>query len=183
MAYKNKQIANSVTGQSIKFLQTARDTGGHLLEMESSYRPHSTEPPPHYHPEQEEDFLVLSGELTVRMNGQLRVLSAGEQLHIPKNTVHSMWNASAQTTTMNWKVVPAIDTEYFLETAAGLAADGMLNKKGMPPFLQTVMLADRYRSIFRMAKPPYLIQRILFALLKPLAYICGYRAVYRKYLD
>lgn len=50
MAFKGKVIANPVTGQQIKFVQTAKDTGGKLLEMESVYAPASKEPPPHYHP-------------------------------------------------------------------------------------------------------------------------------------
>jgi hypothetical protein len=72
MAYKNKTICNPVTGQNITFLQTAQDTGGALLEMESVYNSTSKEPVPHYHPAQEEDFTVLEGSLSVKLNGQLR---------------------------------------------------------------------------------------------------------------
>jgi quercetin dioxygenase-like cupin family protein len=69
MAYKNKTICNPVTGQNITFLQTATDTGGALLEMESVYNSTSKEPAPHYHPAQEEDFTVLEGSLSVKLNG------------------------------------------------------------------------------------------------------------------
>ena len=40
MAFKNKQISNPKTGQDIKFLQTAKDTNGKLLEMEATYNSH-----------------------------------------------------------------------------------------------------------------------------------------------
>jgi len=90
MAFRNKTIRNTETGQEIKFIQTGKDNGGELLEMESTFDPDSKEPPPHYHPYHEEDFTVLSGQLTVRMNSRLVVLNAGDQLHIPRNTVHSM---------------------------------------------------------------------------------------------
>src|SRR5262252_10073188 len=113
MAYQNKQIQNPIARMSIRFLQTSKDTNGKLLEMEATYSPHSIEPAPHYHPHQEEDFTIVSGEMTVRMNGQLKILKAGDQLHVPKNTVHSMWNNSSETTAVvNWKVTPALTTEY-----------------------------------------------------------------------
>lgn len=41
MAFKNKQIKNPKTGQEIKFLLTAEDTDGKLLEMEALYNPHT----------------------------------------------------------------------------------------------------------------------------------------------
>ena len=66
MAYRNKIIRNVQLGQEIRFLQTAKDTDGTLLEMESTYHAASKEPPPHYHPHQEEDFTVVEGELHVR---------------------------------------------------------------------------------------------------------------------
>ena len=90
MAYKNKTIANPIVGQNIKFLQTAKDTQGKLLEMEASYRPYSKEPPPHYHPQQQEDFIILKGQMTVRLEGKILLLNENDTLHIPANTIHSM---------------------------------------------------------------------------------------------
>ena len=85
MAYPSKVLSNPITGQSIKFIQTIRDTQGLLLEMESTYQPHSTEPMPHFHPQQEEHFKVLAGSISVRLNGELKVLHAGDTLNIPAN--------------------------------------------------------------------------------------------------
>jgi quercetin dioxygenase-like cupin family protein len=183
MAYKNKTISNKITGQTIRFIQTAKDTDGQLLEMESAYNAHSTEPAPHFHPQQAEDFEVLIGELNVRIGGQLTTLRKGDKLHIPQNTVHSMWNPSDHPTVVNWQVRPALDTEYFFETAMGLANDGKINEKGMPPMLQTVLLANRFSKVFRLTKPGPAVQKIAFTLLTPFAYLAGYRPTYRKYLD
>lgn len=183
MAIKNKIICNPKANQDIKFLQTGRETGGQLLEMESTYNSHSKEPAPHYHPYQVEDFIVLSGELTVRINGQLRILKPGNTLHIPKNTVHSMWNNTDSVTVVNWKVQPAMDTENFFETATGLAIDGKTDDNGMPDILQIALMANKYAGVFRLSKPPFAVQRILFMILTPVAYLFGYRPTYAKYLD
>ncbi|MDX1667506.1 MAG: cupin domain-containing protein, partial [Saprospiraceae bacterium] len=110
-------------------------------------------------------------------------LKQGDALHIPKRKVHSMWNHSGSKTVVNWKVRPAMDTEYFLETATGLANDGKTNAHGMPNILQTALMANKYADVFRLAKPPYAVQKIVFILLSPPAYLFGYRPFYKKYID
>ena len=183
MAFKHKKVTNSKTGQSYTFLQTAADTQGRLLEMESSFEPHSLQPPLHYHPHQFEDFSVLEGELTVNVNGSLRILKKGDQLHIPANTRHAMWNAGNVKTMVNWKVQPALNSEQLFETFAGLANDNKTNPEGMPSFLQVLLTANKFSNTFRMAKPPYFAQKLLFTLLTPICRLLGYRAIYKKYLD
>lgn len=183
MAFKTKTISNSKTLQDIKFLQTAKDTGGQLLEMESTYNAFSKEPVAHYHPYQTEDFTVLSGELTVRIDGEVKILKRGDTLHIPPNKVHAMWNNKEGRTVVNWKVWPAMDTEYLLETGTGLANDGKTNAAGMPGILQVALMANKYAAVFRLAKPPYAVQKILFVLLTPFAYLFGYRPSHKKYID
>ncbi|MGA0555186.1 cupin domain-containing protein [Larkinella sp. VNQ87] len=184
MAYSNKTLHNQRTGQTIRFIQTSQDTGGALLEMESTYAAHSREPVPHYHPQQTEEFRVMAGELTVRLNGgQPLKLQKGDTLHIAQQEVHAMWNASDRPAVVNWQVRPALDTEHFFETTTGLANDGKTNEHGMPPLLQTVLLARHFSGVFRLARPSRVVQQIVFSLLSPVAYLFGYRPVYRKYLD
>jgi len=183
MAYKNKIIRNVKTGQDICFLQTGKDTNGTLLEMEAIFSAHSKEPIAHYHPCQQEDFKVLSGQLTVRVNGQLKLLQAGDRLHIAPNTVHAMWNSSDEKTMVNWQVRPAINSEHFLETLAGLAADNKTDENGKPGILQVALTANNFSDVFRMAKPAYTLQKVVFKLLSPFAYMAGYKPVYKEYLD
>jgi quercetin dioxygenase-like cupin family protein len=183
MAFRNKEIRNPQTGQTIRFLQTSKDTAGVLLEMESTYETNSVEPPAHYHPKQEEDFLVLEGELMVRVDGKEKVLKRGDHLHIARNVVHSMWNQSGGNTVVNWKVMPAMDTEYLLETASGLAIEGKVDPTGRPSLLQVALMMNRFSSVFRLARPSFAIQKIIFSVLSPLACVAGYRATYRHHLD
>lgn len=183
MTQTHQILRNPKTGQSIRFVSTGRDTAGQLLHMEATYRAHSTEPAAHYHPHQVEDFTVLAGELTVQIHGQTRTLQPGDTLHVPQNTVHSMWNASDTETRLDWQIRPALDTEVFFRTTFGLAADGRTGPDGMPPFLQTVLLARHFSSVFRLAKPPRLVQQLIFGALSPIAYLAGYRPTYGKYLD
>ena len=183
MAYKNKSITNPKTGQAIIFLQTAKDTGGKLLEMESTFRAHSKEPPPHYHPKQEESFSIVSGTLTVRLNGELKAFSAGDKFHVPRKMVHAMWNESDSPAVVRWQVSPALNTENFFETTIGLANAEKTNEEGMPGILQVALLANKFDNIFRLSRPPFIIQKIIFSVLTPVAYLAGYRPTYDEYLN
>jgi len=58
--------------------------------MESTFKANSVEPPLNYHPHQEENFSVISGELSVKINGVLKTYAAGDKFHVPKNMPHSM---------------------------------------------------------------------------------------------
>ncbi len=183
MAYKGKVINNTKTGQQITFIQTSDDTGGELLEMESLFQPHSTEPVPHFHPFQEEYFAILEGEINVRLNGQLKILKQGDQLYLKKGQVHSMWNHSSQKARVNWKVIPASDTEYFFENGIGIANHKKTNEQGMPGLLQLALLAKRFSHVYRIAKPPFVIQKIIFSILTPISYLAGYRSCYKEFVD
>lgn len=183
MAYKNKFISNTITGQSIKFLQTSQDTNGKLLEMESTYHAASKEPPMHYHPNQWEDFTVLRGELQVRVNGKLITLMIGDTLHIKPNEPHAMWNTSGSKVVVNWQVRPALNTEYLLETVTGLANDGKTNADGIPDILQMAATMPKFGSVFRLAKPPFLMLKIIFSVLTPFAWLKGKKPLYKQYLD
>ena len=183
MAYKNKLLINHLTGQDILFLQTAKDTDGKYLEMETTYHSNSTEPPLHYHPFQSEDFTVLSGEVTVKLNSGKRILKQGDTLHINPKESHAMWNASGNKAVVNWKVQPAMNTENLFETMNGLIKDRKTNGKGMPGILQISLTISKFSPVFRLTKPSYIVQKILFSIIKPVALLAGYRGMYKKYID
>ncbi|MGM9508411.1 cupin domain-containing protein [Larkinella sp. GY13] len=182
MAHKGKEIRNPKTGQVIQFVQTQADTNGQLLELITTYEAHSKEPMAHYHPHQDEYFEVLQGALTVRLGGDLQTLQPGDKIQIRKNTVHSMWNATDDKTVVAWKTIPAMDTEYLLELNTGLASDGKTNADGVPGLLQVALMMNHFDQVFRLAKPPFAVQKIVFGLLTPFALLLGYRPFYRKYL-
>jgi quercetin dioxygenase-like cupin family protein len=174
MAIKGKEIRNAKTGQRIKFLQTSADTQGSLLEMLATYEGQSPEPPSHYHPYQEEYIEVIKGEVTVRMNGELEVLGPGHQMYIAKSTSHSMWNHTNREAVIRWKVIPALETERFLETVTGLANKGKSAPNGRLSFLQVALVANRFAKVFRMDKPPFFVQKLIFLFLTPFAYLTGH---------
>ncbi|GAB2951384.1 hypothetical protein GCM10027048_15450 [Hymenobacter coalescens] len=178
MAYPGQTVENPITGQTLLFEATARQTQGAELVLVSSYRGHGPEPLPHYHPEQEETFEVLQGELTVRLDGQLHRLGPGERLRIAPGQVHSMWNDADTRAMVRWTTRPALRTEDLLETLFTLAQAGLVTAEGVPGLLQTSLLLPEFDREFRLARPPRWVQRLLFGVLRPVARAIGLQAVY-----
>ena len=176
MAKSGEVLENPKTGQRIIFRRTSEDTSGELLEVESVYTsPSPSRPPAHYHPAQEEIFRVLAGELHVVINGRQRVLKRGETLVIAEGAWHQMWAEKAGVC-VNWQTRPALKTEAFFETVFGLASRGKTDEKGAPHLLQAAVIARAYSDEFRLASPPWIVQRLLLAVLAPVGGLLGYRA-------
>ena len=172
---------NHSEGSRLIIRRSGADTQRELLEMEAIYPPHSPRPASHYHPYQEERFQVLQGTFRTHIGGVTHTYPAGETFSIPANTPHWMHNISPEEGRLLWQVRPALQTQAFLETMWGLAADGHTNASGVPNSLQLAVILRTYANEFRAAKPPYLVQRILFSLLAPIGKLRGYRARYEKY--
>lgn len=165
MAATGETLTNPISGQAITFRRTAADSGGEVLEVESSWRAGGQEPPLHYHPRQDEHFEVLSGVLEVRIDGERRTLRAGESRDVPAGARHSMWNDSDGETRARWATRPALETEAFFEAFWGLAQDGKVTKAGLPDPLQAAVLLREFKDEFRLVKPPGLVQDLVFPVL------------------
>ena len=172
MALAGEVLENPVSGQRIVF----RKTGGDLLEVEAVYtKPTPSRPPVHYHPYQSERFEVLSGGLEVTVDGKERTLEEGEVLSVKPGTPHSMWSEEPGTR-VNWQTRPAMKTEAFFETLWGLARDGETDERGAPNLLRMAVIAREYVDEFRLASPPWPVQKALFAALAPAGRLLGYEA-------
>lgn len=145
-------LENPITGQSLTFRRTTAETGGQLLEVESSWEPAGREPPEHYHPNQDERFQVLEGELRARVGGVEQTVREGETLDVPPATPHTMWNAGATRTRAVWQTRPALKTEAFFEMLWGLAQASARGEEGPDPERAAAMLSE-YTDEFRLGRP------------------------------
>ena len=168
-------------GDKLIFHQTASSTKGALLEMEVTYQPNSEPPPAHYHPNQEEHFKVMSGAMTTWINGKEQVYKPGEKYTVPVGAPHAMYNSSEEEGRIVWQVRPALNTETLFETLWGLSASDRTGSDGVPNLLQIAVLFREYNREFRLLKPPYFIQRILFSILAPIGRVAGYKTRYAEF--
>jgi quercetin dioxygenase-like cupin family protein len=171
-------LENRVSGQRLVFRETSRETGGELLRVEAVYtRPTRSRPPVHCHPRQEERFEVLSGTLRAVVGGEERSYDAGEAFIVPPGTPHEMWSEE-EGVRVDWQTRPALRTEGFFETVWGLAQDGKTDGSGRPGLLQAAVIARAYADEFRLARPPWPVQRAVFGALAPVGRLLGCRAEY-----
>jgi quercetin dioxygenase-like cupin family protein len=178
MAYTGQIIENPVSGERITFLQTAGDTAGELLEFELELTPDGSVPGAHVHPEQEERFHVLSGQMKFRKGWRRVVASAGDTVVVPAGTVHRFANAGDEVARCRVEVVPALDMEQLLETTVELAIEGNVTRTGMPKPLHLALFVGRFRREVRAPFPPAWMVR---ALMSPLAAIARMRGHAERY--
>lgn len=133
-----------------------------VLEVEAVYGASGSPPPPHLHPEQDEHFEVLEGELRVRLDGQERTVSAGETVDVPRKQKHQMWNASGAETRVRWQTKPAGRTEQWFRSV-----DRLVRESGgkQPGPLAFAPLLDEYRDTFRLAVGPDAVVKPALSLL------------------
>ena len=74
MAQAGKVISNTAMAGTVKFIKTAADTGGALLEMEATYNTVVESVSEHFHPYQDEHIEVLAGMVSVHMGGAIESL-------------------------------------------------------------------------------------------------------------
>lgn len=183
MVQVGERLTNPRTGQTMIFRQTAAETNGALLEIETFNEPHRLGEPEHTHPLQESSCEVLSGQLTFHIDGVERVLRAGERVTIPVGVPHHFWNSGDEVARALQAFRPALGTQQFFETWFGLARDGKLDDKGMPSLLQLAVMVPAFACEMRPTRPPWPLLRALSWLLGPVARRRGYRSVYPEYGD
>jgi mannose-6-phosphate isomerase-like protein (cupin superfamily) len=181
MARAGDVIDSPVIGERVIFRKTAADTNGEFLEIECISRPGSSGPIEHIHLTQEERFEVLSGVMLVQIAGREERLEAGQSIVIPRGTPHKFHNAGTEDLRFVAEFCPALQTERFFETMFGLARDGKTDAAGSPRFLQIMLMTSAYDMYI--PGPPILMQRLMSAVLSPIAKLLGYRASYPEYSD
>lgn len=174
MAQPGQEIFNPVTGQRMVFRETSASSGGEVLRVESTHPTSPRAEPVHIHPFQQSSFEVLDGQLRVSIDGEERVLQAGESLIIPAGAPHTFWNASGDTARSMQEFRPALNTEEFFEEYFALAASGELKPDGSPTLLRIAVMLPRFSGVMRPASPPWPILRAICAVLAPIARWRGY---------
>src|SRR5438045_1078124 len=82
-----------------------------LLVFQATYAPGGSPPPSHFHPVQAEHFEILAGTLHVEVDGERQELTTGDQLDIPPDTRHCLWNPTGEVVQARWETRPAGRTE------------------------------------------------------------------------
>jgi quercetin dioxygenase-like cupin family protein len=180
MPTQGQRITIPTTGDTYEFLETAKETGGARVSMKVTTRSRGPLVPRHFHVLQDETFEVVSGRLTVWVNGETKTLTASESITLRNSIPHNHFNDDAEPVTYLHSVTPALDFEYLIENLAGLAADGK-GKNGKYGLIQELVTLRYLDSKAFLADIPVGLQKLMMKTIAPVARLFGYRAIYRKY--
>jgi quercetin dioxygenase-like cupin family protein len=170
-------INNPISGETFTFLQTAADTGGKLLQIDVRVRVGGAmgSPLAHFHPAQEERFIVKSGCLRATIDGVEGVYGAGETVIVPAGAPHRWSNDSVndELSFIN-EYVPALRWEDLFVTVFAAARTGRASLRGDFSLLAMAVVLNKYRDHLYMAGLPMRVQKVLFTVLAPIGKLLRY---------
>ena len=178
MISKGQTLRNEVTGETLVFRTTAAETDGAAVVVEAFVEPDGAVAAAHVHPAQEERFEVLAGELQFRVGKNTIVARAGDRILVPAGMPHRFENVGEETAHLVCEVSPALGFEQLIETMFALAADGKVNRKGLPSPLRLAVIARHHFGDVRLPFPPVWLQRLGLAMGAPLGRLLGFHATY-----
>jgi len=171
-------IYNSITGESIRFVETAADTDGERVVIDVLVEPNGFVASAHMHPFQTEVFEVIEGELNFKVGRETITAGSGTTVTVEPRTAHRFWNATDSAVRFRCEITPALQFEQLIETMFNLANDGKTNKKGLPNPFQLAVIAKHHFDDVRLPFPPVWMQRLGLVTGSPAGRLLGYRPTY-----
>jgi quercetin dioxygenase-like cupin family protein len=178
MPYINKPIVLA-SGDSIELLETSAMSSGERVRTRIVFAAGGIRVPPHVHPLQDETLEVLSGELTYVLADEKHVVNAGSSVRLPRGIGHQHYSEGPAGAVTIQTMTPGLDFDYLLENLFGFGAEGRL--KGILYPMQLLVFLGKMKSAFAHAHIPLWFQKGVATFVTPIAYLFGYRAVYRRF--
>ena len=180
MAFSGQVIENPENGERVRFLRTARETGGRVLSFQSSLRPGGFVGVEHVHPLQTSHFQVLTGPVTFRIAGRQFKVARGETITVHPGTPHRYWNDTDHPVSVMVEFRPALRTETLFETFFGLARDGMVAGDRVRNLFREAVLVEEFSAESRPTCSP--VRWRALRLMALIGRLLGYRAIDQRYI-
>ncbi|MDB5136328.1 MAG: cupin protein [Mucilaginibacter sp.] len=146
----------SVIGDTYRILVAGKETGGAFAAIDMLI-PTGGGPGPHAHPDFEETFYVIDGEVEVKSEAGTYIATKGSYVVIPKGgIVHCFKNKNSKTAHLLCTVVPSGLEEMFLEIGKPVDLGEFLPPPPMDPesIKQLIAIAGKYGQ--KVFPPDYL---------------------------
>jgi quercetin dioxygenase-like cupin family protein len=176
-------LENPVTGERGIVRVAPCASNGYLLVADLYVRPGGAVVGEHVHPALVETFTVVRGRVGLRVDGRESVAGPGERSHVPAGVAHDWWNAEDSEAYVLVEVQPGGRFVQMIRQFFGLARDGKTDSHGRPGLLDGVALGREFADTMRFTVPPPWVQRVLFAILGPVARLTGHTGLSPRYQD
>jgi quercetin dioxygenase-like cupin family protein len=173
---------NPATGERVVILTDPEAHPERVLVAHLFVTPGGRVATEHFHPTLTERFHVIHGQVGFLIDGEERLLGAGDHAIIRPGVHHDWWQVGDETAEVVVEVAPGDGFVEMVGTLFGLARDGKVNRRGLPSLLQLAVTANAYRDVMVITSPPPAVQRPLFLLLASIGHTTGLKAAYPEYL-
>ena len=137
-------------GALVTVKATAEQTGGEFSLFEE-LAPRGAAPPLHVHPQDNESFYILEGELTIYLDGQPIPASAGSFVHIPKGYFPHAFRVESETARFLVLTTPA--HAHFFRAASEPAQTRTIPPQE-PPDMEKIWAAAAEYGVEILGPPP-----------------------------
>lgn len=168
-------LDNPVTGESMRILESTAQS----FKAQYTLKPHGEIPGEHFHPRKEQLVSVLSGEMHLRVEGEHRILRAGETTTLPVGARHFQWNPCDTEAVVIEEIRPAGRIHDFFKVLFGLARDGRTDPNGYPSLVLAAAVFTEFQDSIQ---PSPLGVRLVCRVLGPVALAMGCRRRIERYL-
>lgn len=183
MSRRGHVFENPLTGERVVVLTDPEDHPDRVLVAHLIVAPGGRVATEHFHPTLTERFHLIHGRVGFLIDGQERVLGAGDHATVEPGVRHDWWQVGDEPAEVVVEVAPGDAFVEMVGTLFGLARDGKVNRRGLPGLLQLAVTANAYRDVTVITSPPPWVQRPLFLLLASIGHTTGLKAAYPEYLS
>ena len=118
-------LRNGATGQRVRFIRTAAETGGQLLVMEDRWTRPGHVVPRHIHPGIEERWKVIEGTVAYDVDGVETIAGPGDEVCAPAGVPHSAREVGGGEVLVRIEMRPALRWEDFVRQLFALAGEDL----------------------------------------------------------
>jgi len=181
LVLQERVIEDPVLAQRYIFRDAVAEDGVDVLQLETWVQPGGGVLIPHVHPQMEERFKMLEGQVSFLVGRKWIAKGAGEEAVVARGVRHAYRNTGREVAHFMCETRPrSQELQQFLEDAAGLNRAGKLTKRGVPKSLSGLLagavMLQHYREMVVFTFPPPFLQRAVMGPLARVGERRGYRA-------
>lgn len=150
-----------------------------FLTTDIDLDPKSAGPVTHFHENFDETFTVKSGTLSMQYGTEIRKITAGQTIVIPKNTPHKPFNETDSLVVVTSEM--PVDFAYCLSQIYPFWDENEANSKPPKILFQLAVFGDKFDSFPTVDAPPKPVLKALKFLLAPTARLLGYKNFKEEY--
>lgn len=129
-------VKNGATGERVRFILTAEETGGELLVMEDRWTRPGHVVPRHVHPGIEERWTVIEGKVEYTVDGVATTAEPGDTVVAPAGSPHSARDVGDGEVLVRIEMRPPLRWEDFVRQLFALANENLEDDVGARSFFE-----------------------------------------------